>query len=85
MFRDSYALARLIPDGVEWSVTITDAEGIHLPVAFNVFVKDNAALAAIRNHLGMTCPEWTEPGVEEYKYTPRVTLGLWVMGDHDAR
>lgn len=76
VFRDSYALARLLPDNVKWSVMIEDTNSIKLPVAFNVFVRDEEERRKVRAHMNYGNPVWESADCEEHKYSPRVTLGI---------
>lgn len=76
VFRESYALARLLPDNAKWSVMITNDSAVDLPVAFNVYVRDEQARLALRQQMQRSFPVWECATSEEHKYTPRVTLGI---------
>lgn len=73
---DASTLAQKLPPGAVWSVLLTHDTASDCPAAFNIFVEDDAARVAMRQHLGLKAPSWEDDDAEQHEYTPRITLSI---------
>jgi hypothetical protein len=74
--QEAYALARSLPEGIRWSVLFTEDVEPENQAAFNVYVPDEAARVAVRQHLKLGLPVWEDDVSEEHDYSPLITLSI---------
>jgi hypothetical protein len=76
-FPQADKIVKALPANAIWSITITEDTNPLLPAAFNIFARSDAEMADFRKRLGLTFPDYTEDGVEQYdNYLPFITVSL---------
>lgn len=74
--KDAFLLARSLPEDTVWSVMLTHDVASDNAAAFNIWVKDEAARIAMRQHLRLGRPEWEDDETEQHSYTSCITLSI---------